>query len=171
MKISIAQKEKLENLYQSLLVDPKILAMKEIPMHRGSNCYEHVFKVAKKAVNLAVKFKHINYEVVLLAAVLHDYYLYDWRTDKSKRRHHGQNHPFVAAENAARDFHISEAVREIIISHMWPIDIKYFPKTKEAKIVSFADKRVATVEALTSIKYKSKRREKYLSYIAKLFDE
>ena len=77
MKISIEEKNRLESIYQSFLNDPKILRMKEIPMHRGSNCYEHSFKVAKKAVKYAINFpkKNLNYERVLIAAILHDYYL------------------------------------------------------------------------------------------------
>ena len=39
MKITAEQKEYLENIYQKFLNDKKVLRMKEIPMHRGSNCY------------------------------------------------------------------------------------------------------------------------------------
>ena len=169
MTITLEQKERLEKLYQSFLNDEKILRMKEISMHRGSNCYLHSFKVAKKAIKKSLNKKDINLEVVLLGAILHDYYLYDWRKDRSKLKKHGKNHPGIAINNAIRDFDISDDVKNVIKSHMWPINIKDFPKSKEAKIVSLSDKAVTIGESLTTKKYKQKKREKYLSYISHLF--
>ena len=169
MTITLEQKERLEKLYQSFLNDEKILRMKEISMHRGSNCYLHSFKVAKKAIKKSLNKKDIKLEVVLLGAILHDYYLYDWRKDRSKLKKHGKNHPGIAINNAIRDFDISDDVKDVIKSHMWPINIKDFPKSKEAKIVSLSDKAVTICESLTTKKYKQKKREKYLSYISHLF--
>ena len=169
MKITEEQKEKLENIYQAFLNDEKILRMKDISMHRGSNCYEHSFKVAKKAIKKSINRKNINLEVVLLGAILHDYYLYDWRKDRALLKKHGKNHPNIAIENAVKDFNISEDVKKVIKSHMWPLNIKDYPNSKEARIVSISDKAVTIGESLTSIKYKQKRREKYLSYISHLF--
>ena len=169
MIITEEQKERLENIYQSFLNDEKILRMKDISMHRGSNCYIHSFKVAKKAVKKSLNRKNVNLEVVVLGAILHDYYLYDWRKDRSKLKKHAKNHPFVAIENAMRDFSISEEVKKVIKSHMWPLNIKEYPKSKEAKIVSVSDKAVTIGESLTSKKYKQRKREKYLSYISRLF--
>ena len=169
MNILEEQKQRLESLYQSFLIDEKILRMKDISMHRGSNCYEHSFKVAKKAIKKSLNRKNINLEVVLLGAILHDYYLYDWRNDRSKLKRHGKNHPGIAIENAVNDFNISEEVKKVIKTHMWPINIKDYPNTKEAKIVSISDKAVTIGESFTSKKYKQKKREKYLSYISHLF--
>ena len=169
MKITLEEKKRLEDIYQAFLNDEKILRMKDISMHRGSNCYLHSFKVAKKAIKKSLNKKDINLEVVLLGAILHDYYLYDWRKDRSKLKKHGKNHPDIAINNAIRDFDISDDVKSVIKSHMWPINIKDFPKSKEAKIVSLSDKAVTIGESLTTKKYKQKKREKYLSYISHLF--
>ena len=169
MKITLEQQNRLESIYQAFLNDEKILRMKDISMHRGSNCYLHSFKVAKKAIKKSLNRKDINLEVVLLGAILHDYYLYDWRKDRSKFKKHGKNHPSVAINNAVKDFDISEEVKKVIKSHMWPINIKDYPKSKEAKIVSISDKAVTIGEFLTSKKYKQKKLDKYLSYISHLF--
>ena len=170
MKISEEYKKELEDLYQSLLHDPKVNRMKEVPMHRGSNCYLHSFRVAKKAVHLALKkSKPVDVKAILTAAVLHDYYLYDWRKDRSKRKHHGQRHPYIAAEHAVEDFHVNELVQMIIKSHMWPMNFKEFPKTKEAKILSICDKSIATREALCCKKHKQKKMAKYMEDISSLF--
>ena len=171
MQISEQEKLELEALYQAYKSNPLILKMKEIPMHRGSNCYIHSFKVAKYAIKRAIKKKKTyNLKNVVLGAILHDYYLYDWRTDKSKRKKHGSQHPFIANNNAKRDFEISNEVSEIITTHMWPLTPKHYPKSKEAKLVDFADDVIATREALTCKKYKKKREQEYLKSIEKLFD-
>lgn len=173
MKLTDEEKNKLEEIYQYFLNEPRILRMKAVPMHRGSNCYEHSFKVAKKAIKHALRRKNkdkIDLEVILVGAILHDYYLYDWRSDRSKRKRHCHNHPSIAVENAIKDFAISKKVQRVIETHMWPIKFKDYPNSKEARIVSMSDKMVTTGEAFTSIKYKQKKREEFLSYISKLFD-
>lgn len=171
MKISQEEKKRLEDLYQSFLHDEKILKMKNVPMHRGSNTYEHSFKVAKKAIRHAIRYyKNVNLETILLGSILHDYYLYDWRSDRSLLKKHGKNHPFIASKNAKKDFDISSEVESIINAHMWPLNIKNFPHSKEARIVSICDKAVTSIEAMSSKKHKENKRDKYLLKIDKLFD-
>ena len=171
MKISEQERIELEELYQTFLNDERIKKMRDINMHRGSNTYEHSFKVAKKSIRYANRSrrKNIDFKVVLVGAILHDYYLYDWRIEKNKRKKHGRNHPYISSENASKDFQISEKTKKVIESHMWPINMKEYPTSREAKIVSLCDKMVSLGEVLTSIAFKKKRREKYLSYISHLF--
>lgn len=171
MKITEEYKNRLENLYQELLHDPKVAKMKEVPMHRGSNCYMHSFKVAKKAVKHALKRKNVDVEALITAAILHDYYLYDWRKDRSKRKRHGQRHPYIAAKHAVDDFGVNELVQNIIKSHMWPMNFFEYPKTKEAKLLSISDKDVALQEALCSKRHKRKHWARYEQYISHLFDK
>ncbi len=161
--------DELNQIYDSLLKDERILKMKEIPMHRGSNCYIHSFKVAKRSLHKAMKSKkELNLEALLYACILHDYYLYDWRIDRSKKKHHGKNHPFIAAEQAKKDFGIDEFTQELIISHMWPMNIKKFPKSKEAKILAWSDNVIATKEFFVSKARKKKKEQEYLEYISHL---
>lgn len=172
MKLSIEEKQKLENIYQFFLNNEKILRMKDVSMHRGSNTYIHSFKVAKLAIKRALRKKRkIDLESILIASILHDYYLYDWRKEKSLKKHHARRHPFVASLNAKRDFDISNTVFKIICEHMWPFNFKLFPRTIESRIVNHADNTVALKEVLSSKKYKSKRMDKYYKYIENLFDE
>ena len=170
MKLTEQEKEELENLYQTFLNDKKILKMKDIPMHRGSNCYEHSFKVAKLAIHRALRHKDVNLKSILVASILHDYYLYDWRAERDKMKTHMSSHPYIAAKNAVRDFNISEKIAKVIESHMWPVNISEFPKTKEARIISNADKAIYLKEMVCSKRFKAKREDKYLKQISKLFD-
>ncbi len=168
--ISLEEKNKLEKIYQDFLNNPLIIRMQKIHMHRGSNAYVHSFRVAKLAIKRAIrKKKNLDLESLLIAAILHDYYLYDWRDNKALRKKHARRHPFIAASNAKRDFNVSDFVCDIIKSHMWPINFKFFQKTTEARIVGNADNTIATKEAFTSIKYKTKRMDKYMEYIKTLF--
>lgn len=171
MKITSEEKKQLEEVYQSFLNDERILKMKEISMHRGSNCYIHSFKVAKLAIKRALRHKKGNLYTILVGAILHDYYLYDWRKDRSKMKHHMSHHPYIAAENAERDFGIHESIKKVIHSHMWPVNITDFPKTKEARIISNADKTIYLKEIICSKRFKKKREDKYLEQIKNLFDE
>jgi uncharacterized protein len=170
MIISEEEKKQLEDIYQSFLHDEKILRMKEITMHRGSNCYIHSFKVAKLAIKRALRHKKGNLKIILIGSILHDYYLYDWRIDKSKMKHHMSSHPYTAAENAAHDFGIHESIQKVIQSHMWPVNFRNFPETKEARIISNADKAIYIKEIACSKAYKKKREQRYLKQISTLFD-
>ena len=170
MKIDEIKKKELEDIYQSFLNDEKVLKMKDIQMHRGSNCYIHSFKVAKLAIKRALRHKKGDLYIILLGSILHDYYLYDWRVDKSKMKNHLKDHPYIAAENAEKDFGIHEPIKKVIKSHMWPINFTEFPKTKEARIISHADKTIYLREIICSRRYKKKREEKYLKQISTLFD-
>lgn len=168
--ISEEEKNKLENIYQEYLHNPLIERMKNIRMHRGSSCYIHSFKVAKLAIKRAIRRKKkLDLETILIASILHDYYLYDWRDNKLLKKNHASNHPKIAADNAKRDFGISDFAVNIILSHMWPYNFKQFPKTTEARIVMNADTHIATKEAMTSIKYKAKRVDKTMNFIKTLF--
>ena len=168
--LSREEKEKLENIYYSFLNDSKIARMKDISMHRGSNCFIHSFLVAKLAIKRAIrKKKKLDLESILVASILHDYYLYDWRSDKKLLKKHGSRHPYIASGNAKRDFNINDDVKNIILSHMWPINFKCFPKSKEAFIVNCADTFVALREAMSSKKRKAKRANETLEYISELF--
>ena len=169
MKISDSEKRELESLYSSFFNNEKIRRLMDVPMHRGSNTFIHSFKVAKLAVKRGLRHKSVDLKKILVASVLHDYYLYDWRSDRSKLKGHGKNHPYIAAKNAADDFDIDKDIVKIIKSHMWPINFKEFPNSKEARIVNLADDHIALKEGLCSVSFKAKRRQKYMDDISHLF--
>ena len=93
MKISEEKKQELESIYQAFLHDERIVKMKDIQMHRGSNCYIHSFKVAKLAIKRALRHKRGDLYVILVGSILHDYYLYDWRNERDKMKSHLSSHP------------------------------------------------------------------------------
>lgn len=169
MKLSEEEKNRLEELYQYYLHNEKVRQMINIPMHHGSNCYIHVFKVVKVCFRKALRRKNVDLETLMVGAIFHDYYLYDWRKDREYLKGHGKNHPVIAAENAKRDFNISKEAEHMILTHMWPVNFFKFPKTKEARILCASDKQVAFREFLTFHRHKRKKIDKYLANISKLF--
>lgn len=170
MEITLEEKNELEAIYKSFFGDERIKRMQSIPMHRGSNCYIHSFKVAKLAVKRALRHKSIDLKTLLLGAILHDYYLYDWRTEKDKKMSHCASHPKVSIANAVKDFDIPTSVQNIIRTHMWPFNLDEFPNTKEGRILTLADKSVFWREVFTSKKHKIKNNERYLNELSSLFD-
>lgn len=168
--ITNEEKARLENLYQSLINDERLLKMKKYKIHRGSNCFLHTFKVTKRAVNRALHKKNINFDNLIYACVLHDYYLYSRKGDPGRKKGHVKNHPIIAAKNARKDFNINDEVADAIECHMWPLNFKKKPKTKEGKLLSYYDTQVATWEFLVSKKYKVKHEKDEFKYIEKLFD-
>jgi hypothetical protein len=82
-------------------------------------------------------------------ALLHDFFLYDWRT--SKGRHHPSRHPGVALSNAHARFALNPVEEDIILTHMWPV-AKPFYSFKESFLVSSIDKLVSTKEAAKMLK-------------------
>jgi len=169
MKYTEEEKDEFQHWFKSLYNDPRILFMDGIPQHRGSTTYEHTIQVAKLAYRMARKLPfRIDIKSMLRGAMLHDYFLYNWRTDREKLKGHGHNHPKIAAKNAARDYDLNKKEIHIIECHMWPINLFHFPYGWEAFLVSLSDKIIGTKEALTSKAYKDKHRSKYMHNVKKL---
>ena len=51
---------------------------------------------------------------------------------------------------------------------MWPVNFSTFPDSKEARIISNADKAIYLREIVCSKRYKKKREEKYYKQISTL---
>lgn len=88
----------------------------------------------------------INENEMILSALLHDFYLYDWHTIKDEVKWHGFAHPIIAAKNAKKYFHINENIEKNIESHMWPLTFTKVPRTAEGMIICIADKICAIKE-------------------------
>ena len=171
MKLTEERKQKLEDIYLRYLHDEKILKMKEVPAHRGSNTYIHTFRLVKEVMKKAIKSrKNLDLENLLIATIFHDYYLYDWRKVKERPHPHGKYHPHIAVENAKRDFNIPDKAAEMMETHMWPFNLFHIPKGKEARLLCNVDTWVAFKECLTSRKHKRKVEAKLLSSLEKPFD-
>lgn len=146
--------EEFKEIVKEIVNNDSFKKMKEIKQHRFTNCYEHSVNVATRCFIFAKK-KNIKIDIKSLVrgALLHDFYLYDWRENKKKHLNHSYAHPSIALENAKREFgELNEVEIDIILSHMWPVTFFRFPKYKESFLVCFSDKICALKEFFGKVK-------------------
>ena len=138
-------KEFLE-IEKDIIYTPEFQKLK-YEKHHGITRYEHSIRVAKSTY-LMTKKMGLDYKKATRAALLHDlFYASDITTKWLKISY---EHPIRAYQNASKICQLSDKEINIIKCHMFPLS-RELPMTKEAWIVSIADKKIATIECM---KYK-----------------
>ncbi|MBQ6380145.1 MAG: HD domain-containing protein [Clostridia bacterium] len=135
---------------EDLSASDVVMQMDNYIQHGDITTLEHVIAVSYTAFILAKRW-NADVRTTVRAAMLHDLYLYDWHIKDPATRPpltHGFTHPAKAAENAAKYFEPSAKELKIIRSHMWPLTLFHCPTSKEALIVTLADKYCAMNETL-----------------------
>ena len=136
-----------DRLFAEVNKDQKLNQMQAFIQHGQVTTYDHVIDVARMSYRINRKFRIGAREKELVrGALLHDYFLYDWHHWKWPL--HGPYHPKAALANAKRDFDLTACEENIIRSHMWPLTLFHFPRSKEALIVCIADKIISSRETL-----------------------
>ncbi|BEP29552.1 HD domain-containing protein [Helicovermis profundi] len=135
-------------LYMSLVDDiinnPAVIDMKNYIHHGKINCFEHSLHVSYLSYRLSKKLK-LDYTSSSRGGFLHDFYLYDWHIKNERKGLHGFTHSKESLKNAEKIFNLSDKEKDIILKHMWPLNIK-FPAYKESFLVCFVDKYCAIKE-------------------------
>ena len=130
------------------LPDPQVQQMKTFIQHGSVSTYRHVVNVVKLAYILDRKLgSRSDREVLLSAALLHDFYGYDWH-EKPLSDLHGYRHPHRAAVHAGEVFDAGAEVQAAIETHMWPFTLTRIPRSREAWLVCMADKLASLSETL-----------------------
>ena len=125
--------------------------LKKYIHHGDVTTYEHCDHVARVCYRINRKLHlHTDERALIVAAFLHDFYLYDWHEKNAGHRLHGFSHPTAACNNAVKNFQIGLKEQNIIRTHMWPLTLYRLPSSKEAWIVSLADKYCSIVEVVES---------------------
>lgn len=141
--------EEVFDLAQDIIMDPRALVMLTFMQHGNTSVFEHVLSVARMTLFLADVLEKLHIKVdrrsMVRAAVLHDYFLYDWHQKNEYHNFHGFTHPARALRNASRDFRLNDKERDAIRKHMFPLTI--VPPTKrESWILCLSDKWCALCE-------------------------
>ena len=128
------------------LRNEKIRQMCQLMHHRDMSILDHAYHVAYKSYKIAMHCPfRIDTDSVVTMAFLHDYFLYD-RKIPHTRLYHSYRHPVIAAENAMRDFNITDKEYLGILTHMWPQVFWLVPRSREAWVLCIADKLCAVGE-------------------------
>lgn len=103
---------------RDLMNTPTVNSMKEIPQHINVNCLDHSIYVSYISFLLS-RFLRLDYVACARGALLHDLFLYDWRTEVIYKKKHLISHPSAALKNATAAFELTEKEKDIIEKHMW----------------------------------------------------
>jgi uncharacterized membrane protein/HD superfamily phosphodiesterase len=171
IRLNMEGRKPFENEFYEIIKDiyehNEFLKLKE-HHHHNSSIYEHVMEVSYFSYR-ACKFLKLDYRSAARGALLHDFFLYDWRNhdvpDLPEHKYHGVEHPKIALANSEKHFILNDIEKDSIIKHMWPLTLVP-PKYKESFIVSFADKYLASKEFVINIK-----RNKSLQHSTKQSDK
>ena len=141
VRLTEQDKKQIRQILNTYLSREEVQSMQEFVQHGKTSTYAHCVNVVKLSYWLNKKF-HLRADEssLLVGALLHDFYLYDWHEKSDWHKWHGFSHPFRAAGNAHRIFKIGKRERQIIESHMWPLTLRHVPRSREAVIVCIADK-------------------------------
>lgn len=150
-----AQQCQFTNLVDDLINHPKVNQLSSYKQHLNTSRFQHSLNVAYYSF-LFSKRLNVNTEDTVRAALLHDFFLYDWRTEQPVAGNHVTVHPQQALLNAQTVTHVTPLMEDVILSHMWPLGSQK-PKSKEAWIVSVADKVCTIMELTYQLTAKSKR--------------
>lgn len=136
-----------------LTQETKILTLDEYKQHGNTTCFMHSVAVAYYSIRL-VEWLNIkcDMESLIVGALLHDYFLYDWHIPNKTHRLHGFTHPQKALYNARRDWKLNCIEEDIIKKHMFPLTLVP-PIYKESLIVCMIDKYCAILEVIMKDPY------------------
>ena len=127
--------------------DPHVRLLEKHRQHRGNTTFRHCRSVAVESFRLAQRFGwRVDEDALARGAMLHDYHLYTRRQKKINALRHLLLHPKWARGNAEKVFDLSRKEKNIIESHMWPLTFFKLPRSKEAFLVTLADKLCALRE-------------------------
>ena len=114
--------------------------------HGKTSVYKHIINVTNMSITIAYKFNmNVDIKSLIRGSLLHDYFLYDWHENDKSHRLHGFKHAKTAMLNAERDFGINKIEKNMIYTHMFPLNLR-LPRYKESIILCMADKVCAIKE-------------------------
>ena len=130
----------LEAQLLPLLVNTRLYQCDLSLQHGNTTVLLHCMAVAYYSLKLATLLNiQCDRKSLIRGALLHDYFLYDWHDPDPSHRLHGLHHAATALRNASSDASLTEIERDIILHHMFPLNISP-PRSKEAILVCLVDK-------------------------------
>jgi uncharacterized protein len=128
--------------------------------HHGTSRMLHSMRVSYYSYLISKALRLHNSEVAR-GGLLHDFFMSSEERTSKDRFVSTFTHPKYAVKNADNTFEINDLERDIIKTHMFPVNIA-IPKYLESWIVSLVDKGVATYEFVSSYKFRLSYASNYL---------
>jgi uncharacterized protein len=157
---------KIKKYGNDILISENFKKMKDYKQHGDISVLSHSLRVAQRSLKFAAFMNRHNIivdeQAVVRGALLHDYFLYDWHEKDLWHNWHGFRHASTALRNADKEYELTDMEREIILKHMFPLNIRP-PRCKEAWIVNLADTYCSAGETFMGRKPHDKRRKKIIS--------
>ena len=135
------------DIIEPIINNEKVLEMKKYTQHGNIDCFEHCLNVSYYTYKISKKLK-LDYKASARAGMLHDFFLYDWRTEGHEPglfNMHAFTHGRIAYKNASKYFELNKKEKDIIENHMWPVTFK-LPKYKETYLITLTDKYSTLIE-------------------------
>ncbi len=133
-------------IVKDIMNNPKVREMKQYPHHGKIDTHFHTVYVSYSVFRIAKKLKREDCADITRAALLHDFYLYDWHKTKHEIPH-AWYHPKQAVINAEKYIgSLTKMQREMILYHMWPL--AKTPRSVGGFILTFCDKHCADMDLI-----------------------
>lgn len=149
MILSSKEEEIFQQLIDPYVENDEVKKMKRFIQHGKITTYQHSLNVARLSFwmnrRLCIRADE---KALVTAALLPDFFLYDWHVKRRQNWRHSYRHPLIASNNAVRVFQITQKEQDIISCHMWPYTFWILPKNRESWIVLTADKIVSLIETV-----------------------
>ncbi len=147
--------ENMNACLKELAVTTAFLSMDRYIQHGDTTCLWHSIAVAYYSLLIVRLFRiRCNRHSLLMGALFHDYFLYDWHEKDRAHRFHGFRHPKTALDNTSHIRKVNAIERDIISRHMFPLT-PIPPVFKESIIVCIVDKFCSLYEVFHRDTYKS----------------
>ncbi|MBQ9658598.1 MAG: HD family phosphohydrolase [Clostridia bacterium] len=140
----IKENDEFKSIIKEIIENEKVQEMHNYRQHYTTSCYEHCYNAAAYCYLICKKL-NLDYKSCTRAAMLHDFFLYDWREKTDRHGLHAFTHGKCACKNASEIFDLNDIEKDCITNHMWPVTIK-LPKYKETYILTLVDKHCAMQE-------------------------
>lgn len=138
--------EEYRNCIHDVVYSAPVEKMKQFRHHGSVTCFEHSLNVSFYSFILC-RALGLDYKAAARAGLLHDLFLYDWRTTKPSHGKHAFIHPQLALNKASAVCLLNEVEKDIILKHMFPLTWQ-LPSYKESWVVCLVDKCCACVEII-----------------------
>ncbi|MBE6152292.1 MAG: HD domain-containing protein [Firmicutes bacterium] len=157
--INIEKDIEYKEIINHILLNDEFNQIKKIE-HHGVTRFDHSLKVSYYSYRLAKMLK-LDSEDVARGGLLHDFFMSNEDRTVKDRFISTFVHPKKAVKNSNDIFNISEKEKDIIRTHMFPVNLAV-PKYAESWLVSIVDKVVGLSEFGHKFGYK-------LAYLANVY--